>query len=163
MNEVEIRRAGRDDLESLIEVLVEVTAEDRYLSTELPLDRQGRRAHWEAQLADQDCAMFVAAVGGRAVGQISVAQHPEYGTLLGMFLGAAYRGCGTGRRLLDAAIEWSQLRGFQSLSLLVFAHNDAAVNLYRRCGFEQVEYYANDVRRRNGDLWDTMLMTKRLR
>jgi RimJ/RimL family protein N-acetyltransferase len=46
------------------------------------------------------------------------------------------------------------------VSLLVFPHNERALALYRNAGFEQRQYYPNDVTRQTGEVWDTVLMTK---
>lgn len=46
------------------------------------------------------------------------------------------RGRGIGGALLDAVIHWAERHPFvHKLSLQVFAHNDAAIALYRRRGF----------------------------
>jgi ribosomal protein S18 acetylase RimI-like enzyme len=43
---------------------------------------------------------------------------------------------------------------------LVFPHNTRAIALYHKFGFEQRDYYPNDVTRQTGEVWDTILMTK---
>ena len=58
---------------------------------------------------------------------------------LGMGIERAYHRQGTGTRLLDACVEWAV--GQPSLSWIdlgVFAHNEAAIGLYRRAGFVTV-------------------------
>ena len=46
-----------------------------------------------------------------------------------------WRGRGVGSALMTAAIEWARAEGLHKLSLSVFAHNAAAIALYRKCGF----------------------------
>ncbi len=104
--------------------------------------------------------MLVAHDDARAVGHLAVTIHSEYGAHLGMMVAPDYRGRGLGRRLLQEALTWAQKRGFPALSLLVFAHNDAAIRLYRSCGFADVAYFENDVVRKDGQRWDTILMTR---
>jgi RimJ/RimL family protein N-acetyltransferase len=139
-----------------------VSAEERWLSTELPIDREHRRAIWLDHLKHDDRLMLVAADGRRAVGEIAVYQHPEYGPLIGMMVNAAYRGRGVGKHLLQGAIDWATHKGYPEMHLLVFAHNERARALYERCGFIEVEFYPADVTRINGEAWDTILMVRKL-
>ncbi|MFN2529497.1 MAG: N-acetyltransferase family protein [Candidatus Baltobacteraceae bacterium] len=163
MTEFEIRPARETDLDELVAILQEVLAEDRYLSAELPIDRAQRLRRWQEILSDENSAMYVACKEGRPVGEIALAAHPEYGPLFGMLLAKAYRGRGAGSALLQAALDWAKSHHHDGLSLLVFAHNENAIALYKKFGFRQIEYYEADVIRSNGDAWDTILMRKDLR
>ena len=162
MNEITIRRGRAEDLDELIEIFIEVTTEGQFLSAELPVDRNDRRRRWLDQLSLGDHAMFVACERNRPIGQIVVYQHGEYGPMFGMMVRKSHRGLGVGRLLMDAAIDWSRAQGFRKLSLLVFAHNERALALYRKFGFVEVEYYPADVVRSSGESWDTILMAKHL-
>lgn len=162
MSDITIRRGRAEDLDALVDVFVDVTAEDRYLSTELPVDRNDRRRRWLGQLSLNDHAMFVACDAGRPIAQIVVYQHTEYGPMFGMMVSAKYRGGGIGTRLLEEAIDWARAQGFPKLSLLVFAHNARALALYKKFGFVEIGYYPVDVVRRSGEAWDTVLMSRSL-
>jgi putative acetyltransferase len=157
-----VRPARASDLPPLIDVLQRVVAENRYLSPELPIDCKERLTRWQDLLADDDSAMFVACDCDVPVGEVALTMHPEYGMLLGMLLDAPYRGRGAGSALLQTAIGWAASRGHAQLSLLVFAHNESAIGLYRKFGFAQLEYYKADVIRSNGEQWDTILMRREL-
>lgn len=66
---------------------------------------------------------------------------------------------------LDArgrALQWAREHHVPEIGLLAFPHNERAVALYRGTGFVQREYYPNDVTRQTGEVWGTILMTKRL-
>lgn len=162
MGDIVIRPAAPGDLDDLIDLLEAVTAEDLWLATELPIDREHRRGIWLDHLKHDDRLMLVATHQERPVGEIAVYQHPEYGPLLGMMVHAAYRGRGVGKHLLKGAIDWAVHKGYAQMHLLVFAHNERARALYEQCGFVEAEYYAADVTRDNGDTWDTILMIKDL-
>ena len=71
-----------------------------------------------------------------------------------------YRGRGIGEALLVKSLHWAQDRGLPDVSLLVFPHNKRAIALYEKFGFEKRDYYPDDVIRRTGEIWDTMLMIK---
>lgn len=69
-----------------------------------------------------------------------------------------WRGRGVGSALVAAAIEWGRERGLHKLSLGVFSHNDAAIALYRKHGFEVEGRRCKHIRRENGELWDLIDM-----
>lgn len=48
----------------------------------------------------------------------------------------AYAGRGLGGKLFAAIEEWAQQQAIHRLELTVQAHNERALHLYRRCGFE---------------------------
>lgn len=48
----------------------------------------------------------------------------------------AYAGRGLGRKLFAAIEEWAKQQAIHRLELTVQAHNERALHLYRRCGFE---------------------------
>jgi ribosomal protein S18 acetylase RimI-like enzyme len=48
----------------------------------------------------------------------------------------AYRGKGTGRRLMEKLEEWAIERGVRRIELTVVEHNRPAMLLYSRCGFQ---------------------------
>jgi RimJ/RimL family protein N-acetyltransferase len=57
-----------------------------------------------------------------------------------------------------AAIGWARSQGLHKLCLEVFAHNTAAIALYRKCGFLEEGRRAQQYRRANGELWDSIVM-----
>ena len=78
---------------------------------------------------------------------------------LGMHVAASMRGQGVGRALVVAAIAWARAEpGVHKIALQVWPHNDAAQHLYRSCGFEQEGYLRQHYRRKNGELWDAVVM-----
>jgi RimJ/RimL family protein N-acetyltransferase len=59
---------------------------------------------------------------------------------------------------MDAAIGWARERDLHKLCLSVFAHNDAAIALYRKFAFAEEGRRVKQYRRSNGELWDTIEM-----
>jgi len=76
----------------------------------------------------------------------------------GMLVAADARGRGVGSALLSAAIEWARETGAHKVSLQVWPHNEAGIALYRKFGFEQEGRLRRHYRRRNGELWDAVVM-----
>ena len=76
----------------------------------------------------------------------------------GMFVDRGWRGRGVGSALVQAAIGWARAQGLHKLSLEVFAHNTAAIGLYRKCGFVEEGRRVKQYRRVSGELWDSIVM-----
>jgi ribosomal protein S18 acetylase RimI-like enzyme len=69
-----------------------------------------------------------------------------------------WRGRGVGSALVRAVISRAREQGLHKLSLEVFAHNAAAIALYRRAGFTEEGRRVRQYRRSSGELWDTIIM-----
>jgi ribosomal protein S18 acetylase RimI-like enzyme len=157
-----IRELRPEDFDALIALFDSVAAERRWIGIEPGFDHAHYRDVWNKVLRGEWGAMFVAMNGEELAGCIGIHPHEEYGHVIGMLVDERHRGRGIGRALLDRATEWARTQNLPDISLLVFPHNERAIALYRSAGFEQREYYPNDVTRQTGEVWDTMLMTKRL-
>ena len=57
--------------------------------------------------------------------------------------------------LVQATVEWARDHGLHKLSLEVFAHNSAAIALYRKYGFMEEGRRIKQYRRDSGELWDS--------
>ena len=75
-----------------------------------------------------------------------------------MAVAREWRGRGVGSALLAAAIERARERELHKLSLSVFAHNSAAIALYRKFGFVEEGRRVKHFRRASGELWDSLEM-----
>jgi RimJ/RimL family protein N-acetyltransferase len=70
---------------------------------------------------------------------------------------AAAAGHGIGTALLRALHEWTAVAGVHRLELTVMAHNEPAIGLYRKCGYE-VEGRRRDAIRVGEDYVDELFM-----
>jgi ribosomal protein S18 acetylase RimI-like enzyme len=150
------------DIDGTLELTGRVAEERLWIGTEPGFDRENFRANWQRRTVDPKHLLLVAVDGDRIVGYLGVHPHDEYGYVLGMFIDAPYRGQGLGTKLIDEAEGWARDRGIEALHLLVFPHNERARALYLRTGFVEIERYENDVTRKDGSVWDVILMRKRL-
>jgi RimJ/RimL family protein N-acetyltransferase len=158
-----VRPLTHDDLPEVFETYAATAAEGRWIGAEPPLDRDGRIGGWTA-LADGG-AMFVAEIEGHVVGAAGLDWHGRCGSgllSLGMWVAPEHRGRGAGSALLDACIAWARTEGAHKITLEVWPHNEPAIALYRKAGFEEEGYLREQWRRRNGELWDSMVMGLRL-
>lgn len=81
---------------------------------------------------------------------------------LGIGVERAYRGQGTGSALLTAVLTWARKeRALSWVDLSVFAHNEGALRLYERFGFQQIGR-VQDAYRMDEQRIDDILMTLRL-
>jgi ribosomal protein S18 acetylase RimI-like enzyme len=155
---VTVRRAREDDLDPLVELLVAVAAEGRWIATELPVDRERRRRGMAAALDQERTLLLVAEAGGQLVGQLWI-EVAAYGVAdLGMLVADGWRGRGVGSALLAAALDWARQAGAHKVALQVWPHNQAAIALYQKFGFQREGLLHGHYRRRNGELWDAVVM-----
>ena len=105
---------------------------------------------------------LVAVAGGRVIGMVSVeASRHGFGEI-GMLVERGSRGRGVGGALLAGAQAWARDRGLHKLCLEVFPHNDAAIGLYRKCGFTEEGRRIRHYRRASGEYWDSIIMGRAL-
>jgi ribosomal protein S18 acetylase RimI-like enzyme len=83
-------------------------------------------------------ATFVAADGDRHFGSVTGLRpdDDEPALLVAMWVEPAARHAGWGAQLVEAVCRWARRQGSSSIELDVRELNAAAIDLYRRCGFE---------------------------
>jgi RimJ/RimL family protein N-acetyltransferase len=146
-------RPARDDDRLPLALLFAAVAEERDgIATEPPVDIEARAASWTID------GTLVAVAGAELIGSLVVEPSRHGFGEIGMAVAREWRGRGVGSALLAAAIEWAHDRGLHKLSLGVFAHNTAAIELYRKFGFVEEGRRIKQYRRANGELWDAIEM-----
>ncbi|TML97095.1 MAG: GNAT family N-acetyltransferase [Actinobacteria bacterium] len=148
----EIRAAGEDDRLPLALLFAAVAEERDGIATEPPVDLEECAARWTLE------ATLVAVADGEIIGLLDVDESRFGFGEIGMLVARDWRGRSVGGALLAAAIEWARDRGLHKLSLGVFAHNAAAIGLYRKFGFVEEGLRVKHYRRANGELWDRVEM-----
>jgi putative acetyltransferase len=138
---VEVRPVRPRDARQVLALVRSVAAERRFIRTEdVPwtlrdLRRQFRRS-WTPETA-----RIVAVAGGNVVGDLGI-EREKHAVLrhvaeLGMSVAPEWRGRGIGSALLAEAFRWAAWAGVEKVSLEVYPHNQAALALYRKFGFEE--------------------------
>jgi len=146
-------RPARDEDRLPLAVLFAAVAEERDgIATEPPVDVEARAASWTID------ATLVAVAGAEIGGFLHVERSRHGFGEIGMVVAREWRGRGVGSALLTAAIEWARERSLHKLSLGVFAHNAAAIALYRKFGFVEEGRRVKHYRRASGELWDAIEM-----
>jgi RimJ/RimL family protein N-acetyltransferase len=155
---ITVREATAADVDPLVDMLVEVAGEGRWIGAEAPVDVERRRQRMAADVDAEDVIVLVAEAGGEPVGQLGL-QLARYGVAdLGMLVAAGWRGRGVGTALLAEAIARARAAGAHKIALQVWPHNAAAIALYERFGFRREGYLRRHYRRRSGELWDAVVM-----
>jgi RimJ/RimL family protein N-acetyltransferase len=159
---VTVREATLADVDALVDILVEVAGEGRWIGTEAPVDIERRRRRMVEDVERADATVLAAEVDGVLVGELGL-HLARYGVAdLGMAVAAGWRGRGVGAALLAEAVERARAAGAHKIALQVWPHNAAAIALYERFGFEREGYLRRHYRRRSGELWDAIVMGLRL-
>jgi RimJ/RimL family protein N-acetyltransferase len=142
------------DAEAMAEMFAAVAEERDGIATEPPVDI-GERA---AQFARTIASSVVAVAGSQVIGMLHVEVTRHGFGEMGMLVGRGWRGRGVGSALVQAAIGLARDLSLHKLSLEVFAHNTAAIALYRKCGFVEEGRRTRQYRRASGELWDSIVM-----
>jgi L-amino acid N-acyltransferase YncA len=154
MAQFEVRPASAGDARALAEIFAAVAGERTGIATEPPVDVEERTALFAHTAAES----VVAVADGRLIGMLHVDVSPAGFGELGMFVDRDWRGRGVGSALMRAAIGWASGQGLHKLCLEVFAHNTAAIVLYRKFGFVEEGRRVKQYRRASGELWDSIMM-----
>ena len=149
-----VRPASVDDARATAELFAAVAEERDAIATEPPVDVAERTALFARTAAET----VVAVADGRVIGMLHVDVSRHGFGEFGMLVDRDWRGRGAGSALVQATVEWARDHGLHKLSLEVFAHNSAAIALYRKYGFMEEGRRIKQYRRDSGELWDSIVM-----
>jgi GNAT superfamily N-acetyltransferase len=94
--------------------------------------------------------LWLAEDSGRIVGSIAIVGQADRKAQLRWFLvDPSSRGCGLGKRLIAAALEFCRSCGFRSVALWTIDELKAAAHLYQQAGFQRTE-------QKTHELWGAM-------
>ena len=134
-----IDSAGADDLDAMADLLAELFA----LESDFTPRREKQLAGLRLILDDPSIGqLFVLRVDGRVAGManalltVSTAEGRRVVLLEDVIVGAAYRGRGLGRALVEHVVAWARAAGLPRVTLLADRDNAAALAFYRRLGFD---------------------------
>ena len=152
-----LRPAVAGDFDAYMDAFEAVAAEGRWMGAEAPIDRAARRATFDRAVAGEGAMLLVADAGRQIVGAVHASISGGI-VDLGMFVVDGHRGAGLGRALLEAVIGWARVAGAHKISLAAWTTNHPAIGLYARYGFRVEGTRRRHYRRRDGALWDSLVM-----
>lgn len=153
-----IRQARIDDAAAVIELFTNVVAERRWLGTEPGFDRERYRAAYADRIASDEALTLVAEIDGDIVGELTLWPQDNGLHELGMLIAPEYRGQSLGTQLLATAQSWVRDRRNDGIALSVFPHNDAALRLYEKLGFQIVGRREDAFIRQTGEVYGLIEM-----
>lgn len=142
-----IRQATDSDFDALMELKMLCKEDEFRLSPNLrpPSETREHYARYLRQhLADSHCAVFVAVEDGRFAAMVQVRVYPsipimksaQTGYISNLYVLEAHRRKGIGTQLVEHAVSWLREHGAGVVSLEIHIANRAAIELYRKAGFE---------------------------
>jgi RimJ/RimL family protein N-acetyltransferase len=160
-----VRPVTEADLAELGRGFKVVVDEKRWLSVQPPVTAEGMADWLDTRLEDGRVMIALEDSDGGddpspLVGLIDL--HPTHTDgvhALGMWILPGHRGKGGGRMLLEAAID-ARPAGVHKIELEVWPHNEAAIGLYERAGFEREGPRRDHYRRRDGRLHSSLIMAR---
>lgn len=155
------RPATPEDAQAFAEIIAEVSAEERWIATEPPVDVAAQVERVRGWLERGDHLWVLEDDHGRVVGNLGL--HPTHvdGVVsLGMGSLADARGRGGGSALLQAALAWLDDSDMHKVELEVWPDNARAIALYERYGFEVEGLRRDHYRRRDGSLRSALMMAR---
>jgi len=156
---IDVRAATAGDVPAMVDLHARVASEGMWIGTEAPVDVERFTRMFTDAIESEHRLRLVASDGDRVIGHLGLDPDRPGILYLGMTLDADYRGQGIGTAMMRAAIEWARSQtGVHKIELEVWPHNAAGFALYRKVGFEVEGRRVRHYRRRNGELWDAMLM-----
>jgi L-amino acid N-acyltransferase YncA len=137
---MEIREFAEQDWPQVWGIVRDVVREQETFVYDPGMDEETARAVWIEQPPGRTT---VAAAGGRVLGTAKMGANrsgPGSHVATASFMVAAdARGRGVGRALCSDALDWARSRGFAGVQFnAVVEANHAAVELYRKLGFEVI-------------------------
>lgn len=143
MRNITIRTAQADDAEQILRLGHQLDAETQFMVLE-PGERQvtveQQRQRIQSLLDSANSTLFVAEQAGVIVGYLAAyggewrrIRHSAY---LVIGIAQAYTGQGIGAQLFNRLEQWALAQQLHRLELNVMTHNERAIRLYTKMGFQ---------------------------
>jgi ribosomal protein S18 acetylase RimI-like enzyme len=137
------------DIPQLVELLSQLFSIEKDFQPDR--ERQVRGLHLLISEPERGIIMVARNEEGKAVGMvsaqlvISTAQGAPSAWVEDMVISPEYRGAGTGKALLQSALDWAKEKGATRAQLLVDMENDPAIGYYRHLGWETTQLQARRI------------------
>jgi L-amino acid N-acyltransferase YncA len=150
-----------EELPEVTEVLNSVIREGKYLFMNNEIMDMEEEGRWFERGTKESMCYLVARVDGRVVGGASIHPNAEKRTHVadyGIYIRDGYRNLGLGTILTKELIEIAKKQGLEILQLSVYATNERAFHVYKKCGYRECGRLTRDIRFLDGTYSDRILM-----
>jgi RimJ/RimL family protein N-acetyltransferase len=154
------------DLPEVMNALNSVIREGKYLFVNSEIQGIKEEQKWFDCGQKQGMHYLVARVSGTVVGGASIYPRPHKSAHVvefGIFIIKPYRNLGLGTAMTRELVETAKKCGFEIVQLSVYANNEQAFRVYKKCGFKEAGRLTNDVKFFDGTYSDRILMELLLR
>lgn len=156
----------KKDLPELVEILNDVIEESRYLFMNNPITDMEKELQWFEHETKEGMLYLTASVDGEFVGGASI--HPKtdkhsHIASYGIFIGKDYRNLGLGTLLTKEFVEIAKQHEIEILQLSVYATNERAFHVYKKCGFKEAGRWTKGVKFHDGTYTDEIIMELHLK
>jgi len=135
-----VRPAVPADADALVALGRSVASEEELWLT-YDRSRGEERRHVRGVRRDPNVAIFVAETPAGIVGRLTIGRdqrpYSHHVAEVGLMVAADQRRRGIGSALMEEALSWARASGITKVELEVFPHNEPAIALYRKLGFEE--------------------------
>jgi len=155
-----------DDLSEVTEALNSVIREGKYLFMNAEITDMEVEHRWFELGTKEGMSYLVARVDGKIVGGASIHPHTEKRAHVadyGIYIREGYRNVGLGTTLTKELKEIAKKQGLEILQLSVYATNERAFHVYKKCGYKECGRLTRDIKFLDGTYTDRILMELPLR
>jgi RimJ/RimL family protein N-acetyltransferase len=151
----------REDIPEVVEVFNDVIRESKYLFMNDPITDMERELQWFERGTNEGMLYLTARVDGILVGGASI--HPQtdkhaHLASYGIFIGKNYRNLRLGTLLTKEFVEIARKQELEILQLSVYANNERAFHVYKKCGFKETGRLTKGIKFPDGTYTDEIIM-----
>jgi RimJ/RimL family protein N-acetyltransferase len=150
-----------EDLPEVVDALNSVIREGKYLFMNNEITDMEKERKWFARGTESGMLYLVARVDRKLVGGASIHPRTDKGAHtaeFGIYIRDGYRDLGLGTTLTRMFIDIAKKRGIEILQLSVYATNERAFHIYKKCGYKECGRLTRDVKFLDGTYTDRILM-----
>jgi RimJ/RimL family protein N-acetyltransferase len=156
----------KEDMPEVVKILNGVIKEGRYLFMNDQITDMEKELQWFERGMKDGMLYLTARVDGKLVGGASI--HPQTDKHLhvasyGIFISRDYRNLGLGTLLTKEFVKIAKKQELEILQLSVYANNERAFHVYKKCGFREAGRLTRCVKFLDGTYTDEIIMELPLR
>jgi RimJ/RimL family protein N-acetyltransferase len=151
----------KEDIPEVVEVLNDVIKESRYLFMNNQITDMERELQWFEVGTKEGMLYLTARVDDKLAGGASI--HPQtdkhtHVASYGIFIAKNYRNLGLGTVLTKEFVEIAKKQELEILQLSVYANNERAFHVYKKCGFKEAGRLTKGIKFLDGTYTDEIIM-----